>query len=309
MRGYLVVDKPAGLTSHDIVGIVRAVTGFKKVGHTGTLDPFATGVLPVAIGKATRFIQYLDEGVKVYDATIDFSGETDTADVEGDITRTAGPPDWSRVSQVLDALVGEQDQTPPAYSAVKVDGKPLYKYARAGVEKAAKPRRIRVYEAHELGRTENTLRVRLACSRGTYVRVLGQDIARELGSAGHLSALRRVASGRFGEEGASSLDALAERVAGIADWRRVFRGPRDDRPPRAPRAEVQAWVQPRLVSLEEALAYLPSVAGDPAILQGAQAPPPPSGLAKGQRYTAVHDGRLLAVAESHGRFGKVLLRA
>lgn len=313
MLGYLVVDKPAGLTSHDIVGIVRAVTGVKKVGHTGTLDPFATGVLPLALGKATRFIQYLDEGLKVYDATIDFSRSTDTGDIEGDTLAEGGPPVWSLVPEVLEQLTGPQMQTPPAYSAVKVDGKPLYKYARAGVEKKAKARPITVYGLEELGRTESTLTVRIRCSRGTYARVLAQDIARGLGTHGHLGALRRAASGPFVLEGALTFPELAEVVTGTPDWRRGFRGRKHAAPeelvPWRARPEVVKALSPRVIPLRKALEHLPSVAGDPKILQGGKGPPPPDGLDVGARY-AVHDGpRLLAVSESCGAWGKVLLRA
>jgi tRNA pseudouridine55 synthase len=310
--GYLVVDKPPGLTSHDIVGIVRAVTGIKKVGHTGTLDPFATGVLPLALGKATKFIQYLDEGLKVYDATIDFSRSTDTGDLDGDLLDEGGPPDWSLLPEVFAQLTGPQMQTPPAYSAVKVDGKPLYKYARAGVEKKAKARPITIYGLEELGRTEGTLEVRIRCSRGTYARVLAQDIARGLGTHGHLCALRRAASGPFVLDGALTFPQLADIVTGNPDWLRAFRGrkhtPPEDRVPWLPRPEVVSALSPRVIPLRKALEHLPSVPGDPKILQGAKGPPPPPGLDVGARY-AVHDGpRLLAVAESCGAFGKVLLR-
>ena len=139
MRAFLVMDKEPGMTSHDVVAIVRAVTGIKTGGHTGTLDPFATGVLPLALGPATRFIQYLDESLKVYDATIRLGSATPTGDPEGEVVREGGAPDWGRVEKVLQGVVGVRMQTPPAYSAVKVDGKPLYRYARAGIEKKAKP--------------------------------------------------------------------------------------------------------------------------------------------------------------------------
>ena len=140
--GFLVIDKAPGMTSHDVVGVVRAITGLKKVGHTGTLDPFATGVLVLALGGATRFIQYLDESLKVYDAVIQLGESTETGDPEGDILETA----LKNVEEVLRSLEGKQMQRPPAYSAVKFKGKPLYKYARAGeaVEVPARP--IEIYK-------------------------------------------------------------------------------------------------------------------------------------------------------------------
>jgi len=306
--GYLVVDKPAGLTSHDVVGIVRAVTGVKKVGHTGTLDPFATGVLPLALGKATRFIQYLDENLKVYDATIAFTGATSTGDPEGEVVREGGPPIWERVPEVLASLIGEQMQTPPAYSAVKVDGKPLYKYARAGVEKKAKARPITISGLCELDRGEDFLRVELRCSRGTYARVLADDIALALGSAGHLRALRRTQSGVFVLPGALDLATLAQVVTGTEDWAAAFRN-RELRMPWAPREQVCASLKNRVVPLSAALSHLPTVTSSPSLLKGGKAPPPPTGVKAGERYTVLDGGRVLAVAESQGTWGKMLLRA
>ena len=306
--GFLVVDKPPGLTSHDIVGIVRATTGIKKVGHTGTLDPFATGVLPLAVGKATRFIQYLDESLKVYDATISFTGATDTGDLEGEITREGGPPDWERVPEVLSSMVGDRMQTPPAYSAVKVDGKPLYKYARAGVEKKAAARPITVHALTELERGEDFLRVEIRCSRGTYARVLADEIAQALGTAGHLSALRRTRSGGFSLEGATSLSDWAQVVSGQEDWRAAFRNWEDKLPWRA-RDEVREALSARLLSLRSVLAHLPTVQGNERILMGGKPPPPPSGVAEGERYAAVLGEQLLAVVEAQGKAGRVLLRA
>ena len=207
---FLVVDKPEGITSHDVVAAVRAVTGIKKVGHTGTLDPFATGVLPLALGHATRLIQYLDESVKVYDMTIGLGQQTDTGDPTGTVTDTAPVPELEEaaVRKTLEGFLGDQMQTPPAYSAVKKDGKPLYHYARKGeaVEVAARPITIRALDL--LGMEPGVLRVRLTCSRGTYARVLANDIAAALGTVGHLLALSRSQSGPFTLGAAISMASL-----------------------------------------------------------------------------------------------------
>ena len=189
--GFLVIDKAPGMTSHDVVGVVRAITGIKKVGHTGTLDPFATGVLVLALGGATRFIQYLDESLKVYDATIQFGASTETGDPEGDVLETGPIPNLDGVEDVLRSLEGKQMQRPPAYSAVKFKGKPLYKYARAGEFVEVPERPIEIYSMTRLDQGEDWLRVEIRCSRGTYARVIANDVAKALGTVGHLRELRR----------------------------------------------------------------------------------------------------------------------
>ena len=164
---FLIVDKPPGVTSHDVVAVVRAVTGLKKVGHTGTLDPFATGVLPLALGGATRLIQYLDEDRKIYDAVIQLGTATDTGDPTGSVIAEAPVPalNRARVLEVLDGFRGQRMQTPPRYSAVKVAGRPLYDYARKGVDVEVKARPIRIDAMELLSLGENTLRVAIQIGR------------------------------------------------------------------------------------------------------------------------------------------------
>jgi len=307
--GFLVVDKAPGMTSHDVVGIVRAVTGLKKVGHTGTLDPFATGVLVLALGGATRFIQFLDENLKVYDATIQFGASTETGDPEGDVVETGPLPNWELLPEVIQKMVGKQMQRPPAYSAVKYKGKPLYKYARAGEHVEVPAREIEIFSLDVLDKGEDWLRVELRCSRGTYARVIANDIAKGLGTVGHLSALRRGQSGIFELDSAVDMSGLAQIVAGRDDFGAVF-SKEGERVKWKPRDEVCGAIFARVVDLAEALNHLPSVqCSDPdakRLRNGGAAPPPPPGLRPGERYLALHSGVALAVAESEGRLGKPL---
>lgn len=312
---FLVIDKPAGITSHDVVAAVRAVTGIKKVGHTGTLDPFATGVLPLALGGATRLIQFLDESIKVYDATITFGAATDTGDPTGVPVREAPLPtaDEAEIRAVLESFHGDRMQEPPAYSAVKVGGKPLYHYARKGEDVRAAPRPITIHDVEFVSYSGDQLRVVITCSRGTYARVLADDIARALGSAGHLSALSRTRSGPFYLEDAVDLQQLAvfAAVEPGHDWKDVLlsRGKREERVKWRPRDEVLdalgRWIRPAV----QCLPHLPLVdvgEGDVRRIRGGGAPPPaPSGLAHGNRFLVVCGQEVIAIAEHTPRGPKL----
>ena len=308
---FLVVDKPVGITSHDVVAAVRAVTGIKKVGHTGTLDPFATGVLPLALGPATRLIQYLDESMKVYDATIQLGERTDTGDLTGEVIHTAPIPELveANVREVLSTFLGERMQEPPAYSAVKVDGKPLYKYARAGEKKRAKPRPVTIHEIELVHLEPGVLRVHIHCGRGTYARVLADEIGVALGSCGHLSALCRLRSGPFFLEDAVSFPQVANYVAAEPghDWEAVLlgRGRREDRVKWRPRPEVHEALSAHTRSVVAALSHLPlvDVGIDDArrIRSGGGPPVPPAGTGSGGRYLVLHGGEIVAVAEASSR--------
>ncbi len=284
--GFLVVDKPPGVTSHDIVAVVRAVTGLQKVGHTGTLDPFATGVLPLALGSATRLIQYLDEREKVYDATIRLGALTDTGDPTGQVVQEAPVPTLTRarVLEVLATFKGPRMQVPPRYSAVKVNGRALYDYARKGevVEVQARPIEIFGIDLLEVG--DVTLRVRIRCSRGTYARVIAEEVGEALGTVAHLDALRRDASGSFTLEQAISMARIADIVAGDPAWDRVLKPSRDGaaRTPWRPRAEVLAGISAWVLPSREALRHLPAVTLTPLdarkLQQTGAVPPLPGGL-------------------------------
>jgi tRNA pseudouridine55 synthase len=210
--GLVVVDKPGGMTSHDVVARVRRLAGTRKVGHAGTLDPMATGVLVLGVNRATRLLGHLTLSDKRYDATIRLGVSTTTDDAEGEVVETSPTADLGEVA-VRDALasfVGEIDQVPSAVSAVKVDGKRAYARVRAGESLDLPPRRVTV---HALDVTEVDLpevRVSVHVSSGTYVRALARDVGAALGVGGHLTALRRTTAGPFGLADARTLEELAE---------------------------------------------------------------------------------------------------
>lgn len=195
--GFLLVDKPAGVTSHDVVAIVRRALRTRRVGHAGTLDPFATGLLVVLIGRATRLIPYVPGEPKVYEAIIEFGTETETDDRTGTPTRTAPPPDDLAVTSAIESLTGAIEQTPPAYSAKQVDGTRAYAAARRGAPLALSPVSVTVHEWTVGARDGDRLHARITCSGGTYIRALARDLGRLTGSAAHLAELRRVQSGPF----------------------------------------------------------------------------------------------------------------
>jgi len=212
INGFVVIDKPAGITSHDVVSRVRRILGTRKVGHTGTLDPFATGVLPVAVNEGTKAIPFLDEGVKCYEAVMQLGVSTDTLDMTGATLRKA---DWlpvtrDKVESVLKQFTGHLSQIPPMYSAIKLNGQPLYKLARQGqvVERSA--REIDIHSLELLLFAPPFVSFRVVCSRGTYVRTLADDMGEILGCGGALKELRRIASGPFEISASVSLEGLKE---------------------------------------------------------------------------------------------------
>lgn len=220
LRGILLLDKPAGMTSHDVVARVRRATGEGRIGHAGTLDPAATGLLVVLVGPYTRLEPYLSAAVKRYDACVSFGAETDTDDAEGETLRSAAVPpdclDEESARLVLSGLVGASLQTPPAFSAIKVGGRVSHRAARAGKPLHLEPRAIEVFEARliDIDATEAAWHVAFTVSKGTYVRALARDIGRACGSAAHLSALRRTASGGLQLEDAHTLEEVEAASAG-----------------------------------------------------------------------------------------------
>ncbi|MCE1227718.1 MAG: tRNA pseudouridine(55) synthase TruB [Geobacteraceae bacterium] len=212
--GFLVIDKPAGISSHDVVNRVRRILGTKKVGHTGTLDPFATGVLPVAVGEGTKAIQFLDEGEKAYDAVVRLGLTTDTLDITGAVLQEHDPAGVAQ-KQLLDAmasLTGEISQLPPMYSAIKQGGQPLYKLARKGIEVERQPRQVLIRQFELVAFNAPLAKVRVHCSRGTYVRTLADDLGKLLGCGACLTELRRTMSGPFRLADAMTLEQLAGYV-------------------------------------------------------------------------------------------------
>lgn len=213
--GFLVVDKPAGRTSHDIVDEARRWLGTRRVGHLGTLDPQATGVLPLAIRQATKLIPFIEDKQKVYDGTIVLGIETDTLDAEGEVVaRHDGPlPGREAIVEALARFRGDVQQVPPMYSAVKKDGVPLHRLARQGIDIEREPKWITI-ESLELTRFEPPeFDLRVRCSAGTYVRVLASDLGRALGCGAHLSALRRTQSGPFRIDQARTVAECADAAA------------------------------------------------------------------------------------------------
>jgi len=211
--GLLLVDKPAGVTSHDVVLVARRATGERRIGHAGTLDPFATGLLVLLLGRATRLLPYMSGEPKEYLATIRFGAETDTDDLGGTVVRQAAAPSEEAVREAVPRLTGEISQMPPAYSAKRVGGRRAYDAARAGEPLALTPAAVRVdrWELLEWRRglpAGEELDVRITCGGGTYIRALARDLGRLTGSAAHLAALRRTRSGPFEVAQAVTLDAL-----------------------------------------------------------------------------------------------------
>jgi tRNA pseudouridine55 synthase len=290
IEGILVVDKPGGVTSFDVVRRIRHATRTRRVGHGGTLDPLASGVLPICLGEATKLAQFLLDADKAYEVTLCLGVETDTLDADGAVTarHDASGVGAAELEAALAPLTGAIRQVPPAYSALKRDGKPLYAYAREGHPIEAEARHVVV---HELGLTSwggpHAASLHVRCSKGTYVRSLVADLGRALGVGAHVTALRRTASGPFTLAGARPLaDVLATLGEGAAG---------------------AAGGGLPLVSLEAALAHLPRCFADEGaardLAQGRRvpwqalrgtAPDAPAGL----RHCVLRpDGRLLAVAE------------
>lgn len=214
MDGILNINKPVGMTSHDVVARVRKILRQKRVGHTGTLDPLASGVLPICIGQGTRVAEYLSESGKAYLAEIVFGTVTDTYDAEGTVLRRADASELTRaqVEQALPRFLGEQMQVPPRYSAIKLQGQPAYKLARAGEEVTLEPRRVVIERLDIRDWQPVTQRLTLAveCSKGTYIRSLAYDLGESLGVGAHLAALTRTRSGPFSLEESISLEQLVE---------------------------------------------------------------------------------------------------
>jgi len=215
--GILIIDKPAGITSHDVVARVRRTLKTKRVGHTGTLDPFATGVMVILVGKATRLAQFLDKDEKEYEAVVRFGFETDTGDNTGSPKSEVQGPMSIEIGQVDSALAkfrGTIMQTPPMYSAKKVEGKKLYELARKGVEIERQSVKVNISDLVILDSAFRTphseLRMRVACSAGTYIRTLAEDVGREVGVGAHLTELRRTRAGKFKIDQAVTLDEVTE---------------------------------------------------------------------------------------------------
>ncbi len=210
--GFLNVYKPKGMTSHDVISRLRRITHIKQIGHTGTLDPFAVGVLPVGIGKATKLFEYLDDN-KEYLATVQFGKNTSTYDIEGEITDTFDKKvTQAQVEVALKSFEGEITQLPPIYSAIKVNGKKLYEYAREGKEVKIEPRKVFIsrIELKEFDEENQSAKVLIGCSKGTYIRSIAYDLGKILACGGYLTALERTKAGKFEVQDAIELDKFSD---------------------------------------------------------------------------------------------------
>lgn len=210
LMGFLNVYKPEGITSHDVVARLRRVTKIKQIGHTGTLDPFAEGVLPVCIGKATRLIEYLADD-KEYLATVQFGKSTTTYDLEGEVVETFDKAVTENdLKKALKCFEGEISQLPPIYSAIKVNGKKLYDYARQGLEVQIQPRKVIIekIELKNFDETNQTADILIKCSKGTYIRSIAHDLGQNLGAGGYLIKLVRTQAGKFLVSNSINLDEL-----------------------------------------------------------------------------------------------------
>lgn len=281
MDGVLNINKPSGMTSHDVVQAVRRITKEKRVGHTGTLDPMATGVLVLCAGKATRIARYLEAGEKEYEAIMRLGVTTDTLDAEGRVleTRSYSPPDRSQLLQALKQFTGTIMQQPPAFSAVKVKGVASYKLAREGKAEPLKPRQITIFDIELTAYEDPFISLTVKCSKGVYIRTLCADLGETLGTGAHLTGLVRTRSGRFGIDHAVTLDRIADSAAaGTLD--RV------------------------LIPLDEALADFPAVAVEETnagkIVHGNRIPWPGDSTSMPSGLVRIHgpEGGLLALART-----------
>ena len=218
INGVIVIDKPQNMTSHDVVAIMRKRLNTKKIGHTGTLDPMATGVLPICIGRATKLVDYLTERRKAYSCEMQLGSATDTQDVWGTVTESFNGefPDTSIIKEVVLSFIGEIDQVPPMYSALKVGGEKLVDLARKGIVVERESRKRTIYSIENLEVRHHTISFDVTCSKGTYIRTLCHDIGIKLGTFGHMTSLRRTLSEPFSLDDAISIDTVTAESATIS---------------------------------------------------------------------------------------------
>ena len=221
LNGIIVINKPKDYTSHDVVAKVKRILNIKKVGHTGTLDPNATGVLPLLLNQGTKLSKYLIEHDKDYEVTLKLGIKTDTLDGEGNIIEKQEVI-WNNlndIEKVLNSFIGKQEQIPPIYSAIKVNGKKLYEYARNGQTVEIKPRKIEIYkiELQKVDKKQNEINFKVSCSKGTYIRSLCENIAVKLGTIGYMKELNRTKVGRFNIENSITIEELENNKEDIEE--------------------------------------------------------------------------------------------
>lgn len=215
MNGFLVIDKPYGITSHDVVNKLRKILKTKKIGHTGTLDPIATGIIIACIGNCTKASNYLIADDKTYEVEIKLGVKTDTGDITGKVlTQELVNVSNEQVLKVINSFIGKQEQIPPIYSAIKVNGKKLYEYAREGLEVQIPKRQIEIFKikTDKIDLSQNKIKLTVHCSKGTYIRSLCEDIGTKLGTVATMETLRRIQSGNFKIDQAVKLEEINEKI-------------------------------------------------------------------------------------------------
>ena len=293
--GVLLLDKPVGFSSNDALIKAKRVLNAKKAGHTGTLDPFATGLLPLCFGEATKFSQDLLEADKTYDTTVHLGLTTDTGDTEGEVVETrAVDVTLAQIEAVLEQFRGPIAQVPPMYSALKRDGKPLYEYARAGITLEREARNVVIHKLELISYEAPFLKLSVKCSKGTYIRVLGQDIGDALGCGAHLNALRRTQVGALTMDGMITLDALVAHEAPLG-----LLAPVDALLASFPAVELteelaKRFLQGQRLALGKEAVALPAELGRVRVYQGGKL----LGTAHLQEYAILAPERLIATA--HG---------
>lgn len=283
VHGWVILDKPQGMTSTQAVGVVRRLYDAQKAGHAGTLDPLATGVLPIALGEATKTVPFAVDGAKAYRFTVRWGAETNTDDAEGHVSKNSGArPSRDDVENLLGQFVGDILQVPPVFSALKIDGERAYDLARSGeiVELEARPVTIDRFELVEMPDADTAV-FEAACGKGTYVRALARDLGRQLGCFGHVIELRRTQVGTFDVEGSTTLEELRQ-AADVQDGG----------------AELASRLHPIEAALDDLLEVNVSRAdaarlarGQPVLLRGRDAP-----ILAGEAF-AVSDGTVVALCE------------
>ncbi len=318
LSGIILIDKPAGPTSADVVRQIKHRVKPARVGHLGTLDPFATGVLPILVGEGTKLAPFLHDGEKHYAGLIAIGAETDTLDRTGEVVRTAAVPpfDTARLAEIATQFTGTVTQTPPIFSAIKRDGVPLYKLARRGDEVAPPPpREVRIEHLELAAEGADSIRFRLVCSPGTYMRSLARDIGVALDSAAHLAELKRTRSGIFAIENSRPLAAVIEALES-GDYGCII-GLRDATPS-LPEIDVDTDVEKRLrngdsraldglvpdrdANPPSRASLFPNHEHDSHRLPAEFSPPP------GKFFKVIAAGRLIAIAEATSRVTAVIAR-
>lgn len=277
--GWLVIDKPYDMGSTKVVGKCRYLTKAQKVGHAGTLDPLATGVLPVAFGEATKTIPFIMDAKKTYRFTVAWGEERTTDDKEGDVvSMSAVRPTVDDIQRGIPAFIGVIKQRPPAYSAIKIDGRRAYDLARAGETVEMKEREVEVYDLELLESDIDSATFEMECSKGTYVRSVGRDLARKIGTLGHISMLRRTKVGSFDESDTISLEKLEELVHS---------------------APLEEWILNVVTVLDDILALAVTEDQAACLKNGGFIPSKelPASSRIGDLYKAMHDDRIIALCE------------